>query len=179
MARSATVPSPSTVVAGATTNDLKGLRGWLIVLGFRLIVSVMAGLYTIISEVHRLSEAASAPHQTSVLFEIPGYPALLKFGVVTSLLFLVVDSYAAILFFHKSRMFPRFYLVLLVASSIHTAVDYELWSHALAGASRHLQALFGGMPASREILLASSVAVSILWCLYILMSKRVKATFVN
>jgi len=168
---SASLPIPQT---NTTADDLKGLRGWLIVVGFGLVVSLVLRLYSIFQNVTALTGG-----DLRILSHIPGYVPLLKFELVASLAFLVAILFAAILFFHESRSFPRFYISLLIARAIFMALDHTLFAHVVAHASDQVrQSLTGTVQAngSRDLL---SAAAALLWILYVLKSERVKATFVK
>ncbi|HXX45027.1 MAG TPA: DUF2569 family protein [Candidatus Acidoferrales bacterium] len=180
VASSSSVPVASAVATSAPTSDLKGLRGWLIVVGFGLIVNLMYRLYLIFVDA-RIFAKGTAQRLNDPLstFHILGYAAFLRFELLCNLALLVAILYAAILFFHESRGFPRFYVSLLISFPIYGALDYGLMWLGVAHASQRVQDALHDTLQNAEFAVARSALAAMIWGLYMLKSKRVKATFVN
>jgi hypothetical protein len=180
VASSSAPSAPSSAAASSAAQDLKGLRGWLIVVGFGLVVNLIYRLYLILVDARIFAKGtARLLNDPLSTFHIPGYAALLRVELLCNLALLVAILYAAILFFHESRVFPRFYVSLLISLPIYGALDYVLMWVGVAHASQRVQEALHDTMQNDEFALARSVLGAMIWGLYMLKSKRVKATFVN
>ncbi len=144
------------VLAENDIPEYKGLRGGLIVLGLLLFFKTMGFGYNIGVAVHNLKEYKNN---------------LLAFDLLSNVLFLFLSSYVIYLFFSRSKVFPKYCillqsLVLIMYLSIFS-IYYLGWF-----ASFELPKNF-----SEE---AGVVFIyTVFWIKYIIDSKRVKATFIE
>jgi hypothetical protein len=160
--------------------QLKGLRGWLILVGFGLFLVVFFLPFAIYQDVKLfndgtvqfLSDASSSVH-------IPGYSGILRFELIGQTALVGTGVCLIALFFGKSRLFPRYYIVFLIATVIFFALDYGLVMSALATTTGAARKTFDESLSGQGAQIVQSLIASIIWVSYMGKSKRVKATFVN
>ena len=142
-------------------NDLEGLDGWLVIVGIQLvlILAFLSYLYLIPLSLHLLANPDVWESMTS--------PGAFVYSIIMSFILLIVYCYLTYLFFRKKKIFPKLYCYTFIFNAIYI---YSI--------------LFLSTFASPEDQYDSKYAVWFtIMCLicipYMLMSKRVKATFVN
>jgi uncharacterized protein DUF2569 len=177
--------SPSELAKPASSpargaEELKGLRGWLILVGIGLIVGMVFRSYLILQNAQLTTGAAmrvlTDSHSAGY---IPGFAHVLRFELGWHIFFLAFNIVMAIYFVRESRRFPPFFVAFLALTSIYSAADHFLLSHAVAGSSQQLQQRMHETLANNLTRLSAAAGGSILWICYTLRSERVKATFVN
>jgi len=149
-----TIPNGSGLVLGTGAPD--SLGGWLVFVGFGLVVGIISGVLSIIVTIEDLVE---------------GY-GLIGFGVMVvlvELLLLIGYSWVSYLFFNKKRKFQKAYPILL---AIAVASNLGLLSVLAAevGSFEYVALATGGR-------VVSWAFWSTIWILYALNSKQIKATF--
>jgi hypothetical protein len=161
-------------------SKLKGLGGWLILVGLGLCLSPFSWLSSLSQDDHlirngpgnRLSDPAISLHPAV-------YPAHLKFELVGNVVLLAANVCLLYLFFMERRAFPRYYVLFLFAFMIFTALDYAIGFYTYWTASGALKQELDEVLSGQEFGVARAALTAIIWGLYITKSKRVKATFVN
>jgi len=152
---------------------LQGLGGWLIVVGFGLCCSLVWRPISIASNWEGLF--STAVWQTVA---VPGgehyhplYGPLLIFEVLGNTLLIGLNILAVCLFFSKRRLFPRIFIALMIGNAFILLIDEIVGGHIpqLAGAP--------DTGSKRELFRA--IVYVMIWCPYVLRSRRVKATFVR
>jgi hypothetical protein len=160
--------------------ELKGLGGWLILLGIALVVGLVYRSFVVLRFVTLFTKGtvrfASDPHSAGY---IPGYTGIMDFEIGAHIAFLAFNILLAILFAKESRAFPRCFLAFLGLSVIFAGVDHWIFSRAISGSSLQLQQRL--QPAIQRAILSILPAAigSAIWALYVTQSRRVKATFVK
>jgi hypothetical protein len=108
----------------------------------------------------------------------PGNPAyhplwapLILFELIGNVGFIVAQVVALFLYFRRSRWFPRLYLAIVITSVPFVFLDAWLVTFVLPG-----QPMLDPGTAAE---LARSLAALLIWGPYMLLSKRVKNTFVE
>ncbi len=153
--------------------SLCGLRGWLILVGFGIVISpfrMIFQIYPLYTEV--LSNGAWE------LLTTPGNedynPAFAPFIVaemVINVLLVFCWLYIAFLFVSKKRAFPKWYIAVMAFTLVFIIAD-----------AIYLVAFFPGMtlndPETIKEIIRAIIGAAI-WIPYMLVSKRVKATFVR
>ena len=149
------------------------IGGWLIVIAVGLGISLLQNLSGLIRSLgplsgpvwERLTDPASPRYH-------PYWRVALIYEAVAACVYLVMNFIAIILFFGKRRLFPK-----LTVAFIPTIFILGLIDHYLAGliptvaeSATHAKGFY--------VLAAKFVALHI-WIPYLLVSKRVKATFVR
>jgi hypothetical protein len=153
----------STFAAG---NDLEGLSGWLILVGLGLVISPFAILATTLST--HLPFFSDSRYQAFLASHL-GLAALIDFEVITNIVFVIGLVALNYLFFTKRRSFPT-YMILYLASHFAVILMDAFAAHALLP-----NASLAGSYKS----IAQSFFGALIWIPYMLVSRRVKATFVH
>jgi hypothetical protein len=149
-----------------------GLGGWLALMCFGLMVSpIRLGLFLFQTYVpiykngtwHSLLDSASDSYH-------PALAALLMAELVVNFIFIVLSIWLLTLFFRKSRRFPRHAIALYAASAIFIFADSAVLSSMGFDVSLD--------PDNIRETVRAIIGASV-WIPYMLVSKRVKNTFVE
>jgi len=153
--------------------DIKGLGGWLILVGFGILFSPLrsiALLFPIYKEIFANGTWEILTTPGTEVYNILWAPILLS-EIGINIILLIVWVYIAYLFFTKKKLFPKMYIGIMLFSLIFIVVD------AFA-----IQIVLPDEPTfdkdTLKELFRSVIAIAI-WVPYMLVSKRVKATFIN
>jgi transglutaminase-like putative cysteine protease len=166
-AASRTIPPP----LPASGDPLCGLRGWLILVGFGLCLAPVLRLNTF---GHNFESYFSNDVWQSVAMPQGGayhplYAPLLIFELLVNELCLGLNATLLVLFFTKRKAFPALYVFFLVGNAGFMIIDdvgSSVISAAKATGDSHVEVI-------------RAVPSAIIWTLYALKSRRVKATFVR
>lgn len=152
--------------------ELKGLDGWLILVGISVIITPIRLLPNFFTEAELVWTAVSwdflfNPEVESIL-RLTSYLLIFEFTYGTILMgLLLVQIY---LFFTKHKKFPAFFIGILILFLIFKPIDSFLVNYLYPGES------FFNPEAIVSYLYNSIYAM--IWIPYMLRSKRVKNTFV-
>ena len=148
----------------------EGLGGWLIVIGIKLVITMLVGCRMLTLIVPIFSGDAWA------LITTPGNDAyhplfgpLIIFEIVMNIVLVGSSLTLLVMFFRKSPSFPRWMIALMVFGPILTIVDLY-WANQIPSAQ--LAADEGDITD-----LARTIASACIWVPYLLVSKRVRNTF--
>jgi hypothetical protein len=172
-AANAGVQSISSIPPLIGDERLRGLGGWLVVVGFGLCVSLVWRLVTFAKNwegffglsVWQMFAAPGGEHYHGF------FAPLLIFEVVGNSFFVCLNALAACLFFRRRRVFPKIYMTLLIGNALFLLMDEV--------AANSIPYLASQGPSSSSQELARAIMQAIIWCLYIVKSRRVKLTFVR
>jgi len=153
-------------------NELKGLDGWLILVGIGVVIRpiyVLVALYSLLP----LFSDSTWEAVTTVGSEAyhPLWGPLIIGEIIYNLVLVAVSIYLIYLFFSKHYLFPNFFIAILVASLIFIVLDSWFLILILPN-----EPMFDP-ETTKEF--ARAFVVGIIWIPYMLVSKRVKATFVE
>jgi len=155
------------------TNELVGIKGWLILVGFGVLLSPLKLFYEL-SEAY-LPLLQEDTWQQLVFPSSEGYNidlSLVLLGeTIFNLLMIMASIYLIYLFFTKKTSFPKLYILILVVSILFIPIDALLVSFIFP----EIEAF--DSDTVRELI--RSVVAGTIWIHYMLISERVKATFVN
>ena len=164
---------PPPLVA-ATHPELSGLGGWLILVGIGIIIRPLVLIYKFIKVYPsmfdgRVWDAMSDP--TGVLYK-PALTPVVIAEVFSNVALIIMNLLMVFLFFKRRRTYPMTFIVFLAATLIVLIGDHMLVVGVLhsSTASSSAQAV--------RLILQAAVAAAI-WIPYMIVSRRVKATFVN
>lgn len=153
-------------------NELKGLGGWLILVGigvvigpFRLAYEFGPLYYSIFTDggfEYLTTPGTDAYHQL--------WGPILIFETVFNSLLVVASFYLIYLFFSKHNFFPKLYIAIVLFSVVFIPLDAWIVSFVIPD-----EPIFDPVT-TKEF--ARSLLATIIWVPYMLVSKRVKATFV-
>jgi hypothetical protein len=150
----------------AKVNEYEGIAGWLILFGCGLVLSpllIMRTIYTV-----NLPFLYDNKHWT-LLSSHPAIAVLIVSEVTMNVLFIICLLYLNYLFFMKKREFPRWMILYRV---LHLFLLFI--THMAFWALDPSADLARGSAA-----IARSLLGALIWIPYLLLSRRVKATFVN
>lgn len=154
-------------------NELKGLGGWLILVGLGVVLSPIRQLVLLIQTYKPIIEDGTWEALTTVGSELydPYFAALLIGEIGFALIILAASIYLIYLFFSKHYIFPKAYIGIVLASLIFIPVDSWLVTQIFPE-----EPLFD--PETTKEFVKSLISCAI-WVPYMLVSKRVRATFVE
>ena len=154
-------------------SNLKGLGGWLILVGigvvvgpFRLAAEFVPLYYSIFTDgtFEVLTTQGSEAYN-------PMWGPLLVFETIFNSLIILASCYLIYLYFSKHYLFPKVYITIVLFSLVFIPVDAWLASFVLPD-----EPMFD--PATTKEL-AKTIFTAVIWVPYMLISKRVKVTFVE
>lgn len=153
--------------------ELKGLRGWLILIGIGLLLSISRQAHQLIAVYYPLFTngtftTATTPG-TSLYSPLWGV-VLISEALIISIL-TATYVYLSYLFISKHYLFPRIYIATLLASAIFVPLDAWVCSFVLVDVPMFD---FSTLKEMTRALISTFI-----WVPYMLVSKRVKATFVE
>ena len=163
---------PTTGPPPLLDQNLNGLGGWLILpcLGLiagpiRLVITMGKSIGTFsLWKWHALTTSGGVSYN-------PLWGPLLTFELLGQISILILDFFVLVLFFQKHRLFPRWFIALLVLNAAFVLGDmvgaHFLGVSSPTSAARHLQNIM------------SAVIGCGIWIPYMCVSQRVKATFVR
>ena len=152
--------------------NLVGLGGWLILVGLNLVIAPVRVVTAIVQCSKAFSpytwQALTIPGSVSYQ---PGWAPVLCFELLGQITVLTLAIFGLVLFFKKSRLFPRCFIAMLLANAIFVVVDLILVKSFLKTAG----ATTGS--ATQDRALMQVVIGCCIWIPYMLNSRRVKVTF--
>jgi uncharacterized membrane protein YhdT len=153
--------------------DLNGLGGWLILVGFGILASPLRILAFVFPTYSKILSDGSWEKLTT-----PGEPAyhalwgpIMGMEIAVNCLFMAAWLYIAYLFFSKKRAFPTWYVCMHLITLAFILLDAIAIKLVLPD-----EPIFDADTAKE---LARSVVQSVVWIPYMWMSERVKATFIK
>ena len=155
-------------------NDkLQGLGGWLILVGIGVVLSPIRLLYTYVPAYVPIFEDGTWEALTSNGSELydPLWAPFLIGEIFFNSIILVASVYLIYLFFSKHHLFPKVYIGIVVVSLILIPLDAWVITIILP-----TEPMF--VPETTKELVQTSIT-ALIWIPYMLISKRVKATFVE
>jgi hypothetical protein len=145
---------------------LEGLSGWLILVGFGLIISPLL----VLSSIVRVNLPALAAMQDRLTPSPHPILDLLVFSeLIMNSIFIIATLALIYLFFRKDRRFPIWMVVYYAAHAVLLALNHLAFALALPNAN---------LNAGRATVVRAFVGACI-WIPYLLVSRRVKVTFVR
>lgn len=154
-------------------NKLKGLSGWLILVGLGVLVSPIRLLVTYIPIYKPIFEDGTWEMLTTVSSEAydPLWEPLLVGEIAYNSIMFGVSVYLIYLFFSKHYLFPKLYIAIVAVSLVFIPLDAWVVTKILP-----TEPMFDP-DTTKEFMRV--VINSLIWIPYMLFSKRVKATFVE
>lgn len=152
---------------------LTGLGGWLIIVGFGLMITPIVIFSTLLSEHLPLFTDGTFALLTSEISEhyIPGFSIIMSYEILGNLILIFASFYLLFLFFKKSKFFPSYFIYFRLFNVLYIALDI----------------IFAKMIFPEEPVLDPSIArelfqvifAAAIWIPYMLRSQRVKNTFIS
>lgn len=153
--------------------DLKGLGGWLVLVGLGVVLAPIRQLAALIPVYppiftegywEELTTVGSAAYH-------PLWGPLIIGEIVVNSAIVLVQLYLIYLFFSKHYRFPKFYISLILFSFVFIVFDAWLATFVLPG-----EPMFDDSTI-KEV--SRAIGAAVVWIPYMLISKRVEATFVE
>ena len=156
-----------------------GLKGWLVLVGLGLIIRIFTSGASAYENIGLFADGGVEllSSESSVVY-IPGYSSLMRLALIGQALLSLFALYTLSLFFLKSRVFPKAFIALLIGTLVFGALDYGAVVLIEEG-SEGMQEVLGPVLSESAVALGNTSIASLIWGLYIVKSKRVKATFVQ
>jgi hypothetical protein len=153
-------------------DELKGLSGWLILVGLGVVIAPvrMLIIYGPIYEPFLNEDIWEALTSVYSVAYHPLWAPLLIGELVYNLLILIASCYLIYLFFSKHYLFPRFYIALAAMSLVFIPLDAWLLTLVLPDQK---------LPDETITEFLRALVVALIWIPYMLLSERVKLTFVE
>lgn len=154
-------------------SQLKGLGGWLILVGFGVILAPVRMLVTYIPMYKQIFGDGVWEALTTVGSEAyhPLWAPLLIGEIAYNCIMISVSIYLIYLFFSKHYLFPKLYIAIVAVSLVFIPLDAWLVKKVLPTVP-----MFD--PETTEAFVRTLIA-GLIWVPYMLVSKRVKATFIQ
>lgn len=155
------------------SKELRGLGGWLVLVGIGLFISVIRLSYNVLAVYYPIfanGTFTAVTTQGSPLYNPLWAPILISETVVNVLL-TATYAYLVYLFLRKHYVFPKVYIATVVFSVIFIPLDAWICSFVLVN-----QPLFDDNTLKEMVRALFGLFI---WVPYMLVSKRVQATFVE
>ena len=164
---------PYTKETTEINNELRGLSGWLIFVGIGVIFSPIRLLAIYVPLYQPIFSDGTWEAVTTVGSEVynPLWGPLLIGEIIYNSAMVAVSIYLIYLFFSKSYLFPKIYIGIVAVSLIFILLDTWLISFIVPD-----EPMFDP-ETTKEF--ARMLVNGVIWVPYMLVSKRVKATFVE
>ncbi len=167
-------PANTTAYARPNVDTLEGLGGWLVLVGFGLVISPLIIGSTLVAGHsayfnHAVWQALTTLESPS---HLPNFAFVAPLEMVLNLTLLLFNVLQITLFFRRSHLFPRsvqFYLVFQVIATL-----FALWSNSLIETAPSAAPTGDVYTQLMRALLAAAI-----WIPYFQTSRRVKRTFVR
>ena len=153
-------------------NELKGLRGWLVLLGWGVVLNAIILVVTAALVFERLFSGGTWEAKITVdsgVFD-PLFALLLIWEIIYNPAMIIASLYLISFFFSKHYLFPKFYIAFVAVYLI--LIPLDIWLITLGLPDDFLSV-------GRVIAVWPNFIALPIWVLYLLLSKRVKATFVE
>lgn len=157
----------------AEKEDLNGIGGWLILVAIGLIITPLRVAYLLLADLIPIFSNGTWAALTDPGSESysPYWAPLLIGEVVANGLLMAVSAYLLYLFFSKKKVFPVWYMGVIAFSLVFIPLDAWLVTKALPD-----EPMFDP-DTTKEF--SRSILAAVIWIPYMLVSKRVKATFIE
>jgi len=158
--------------ADAAPKQYDKIGGWLILIAIGLIFAPIRLLVVLFKDLLPALSVDTWSRLTTPGTESyhPLWAPLLLFEILGNCLFILFPIIIAVFFFQRKRFVPRLIIVLLLANLVFVAIDYFAANLIPFVAA---QEDMGSLVELIRVLIASAI-----WVPYLLVSKRVKGTFV-
>lgn len=160
-------------------SQYQGLGGWLIFVGIGLFLTVGFQGFAAYENIILFTDGTIDPLITSgSAAYIPGYAGALGFELAAQIVFAVFAVYLIYLYFKKDRRFPNYYMILIGAFAAYAIIDCIILFN-FSVPLPEIQLLLDNILSDQVIATVRMIISVMIWCSYIKVSKRVKATFVK
>lgn len=154
-------------------SKLKGLGGWLILVGIGVVMNPIRLLVTLVPIYKPIFEDGTWEALTTEGSEVyrPYFGSLLIGEIAFNAIILAASIYLIYLFFSKHYLFPKLFIGVAAASLIFIPLDAWMVSKVFPG-----EPMFDLETAAEFV---RALIVGAIWVPYMLVSERVRVTFVD
>lgn len=154
-------------------SKLKGLGGWLILVGIGVVMNPIRLLVTLVPIYKPIFEDGTWEALTTEGSEVyrPYFGSLLIGEIAFNAIILAASIYLIYLFFSKHYLFPKLFIGVAAASLIFIPLDAWMVSKVFPG-----EPMFDPETAAEFV---RALIVGAIWVPYMLVSERVRETFVD
>lgn len=154
-------------------HELKGLGGWLILVGIGVVIGPIRLIATLILTYKPVFEDGTWDALTTVGSDVytPYFGSLLVGEIAFNTIIVAASIFLIYLFFSKHYLFPKLYIGIVVASLVFIPLDAWIVTKMFHGES-----MFDPDTTKESMRLLITCVV---WIPYMLVSKRVRVTFVE
>jgi len=154
-------------------DELKGLGGWLILVGLGVVIGPFRLLFTLVPMYLPFFQDGLWEDYTSPTsnYYVPYFDLFIIGEIALNTMIISACFYLIYLFFSKSYLFPRFFIGVMLATLI--LIPLDAWLFTLLFPSEEM------FDPETTVEFLRSVIYGAIWIPYMLVSKRVKATFVE
>ena len=167
--------TPSTVVSGSHFRPVQPpkIGGWLIVVAIGLVLSLFQNLSYMSTEIAPILRPGVWTRLTDTRSPVydPYWKPVIIFDSASACFYVLANVIAILLFFGKRRLFPKLTVALIPTIFVLALVGYYLAGLIPAVANNPAHSL------QEQALIVRFIALHV-WVPYLLVSKRVRATFV-
>ena len=152
---------------------LTGLGGWLIIVGFGLIITPIV-IFNLLLTLHLplfTDGSFALLASESSEYYVPGFSFIMSYEILGNLILILASFYLLILFFKKSKFFPSYYIYFRLFNVLFVVLDIIFAKIVFPE-----EPMFD--PAIARDLFQVIVAAAI-FIPYMLRSRRVKNTFIS
>ena len=155
------------------TKSLRGLDGWLALVGIGVVIAPIRLVYSLVSTYKPLFEDGSWEALTTVGSEAynPAFSSIIIGEVAFNSILILASIVLVYMYFSRHYVFPRLYIGIAAASLVFIPLDAWLVTRAFPSVEMF------DPETSKEF--ARSLIAAVIWIPYMLVSQRVKATFVE
>ena len=157
----------------SNNDELKGLSGWLILVGLGVILSPIRLLFTYVPMYKPIFEDGTWEALTTVgsqAYNVLWAPILIG-EMALNFIIVAASIYLIYLYFSKHYLFPKLYIGIVAISIVFIPLDAWVVTKVLPS-----EPMFDPETTKEFI---RTLIVGLIWIPYMLISKRVKATFVE
>lgn len=154
-------------------DQLKGISGWLILIAIGIVLTPVRLIFFVVTEYPEIIKSGAWEQLTtpgSPMYN-PFFSPVLIFELIFNSLIILAWLYMAFLFFSKKLLFPKWYVSIAIVSFVFVLFDLLL-----------AKLIFPNQPVLNPDIIKEiirSAMMLFVWSPYMILSKRVKATFVN
>ncbi len=154
------------------TKKYEGLGGWLILVGISVVISPLRLLTELKTFLPIFNNGTWEALTTPTLESYNSFFSSLLIGeILFNSLMMLFSAYLIYLFFTKKSFFPKLYIWVLILNLVFIPLDAILVSLAFPNTEV--------FDVETIKAIGKALLASLIWIPYLLISKRVKATFIN
>lgn len=150
--------------------ELTGIGGWLVLMALGQVFGPLRALGETINTAYTAADYATNA-------QVPGAVSVMRFEETMAWAYVALAFFVSFLFFTKRRIFPRAFIVLALFSFVYFAIDMVVTSTVFGLPVNKLVGLY--FEDQNNVRSMTQSIMLLPWVAYVLMSRRVKNTFIR